>query len=232
MNMRIFFAAATLAGTLAAACGAGPAGNGFEPAPDLARLVCGEDAARVLTERVQARPDGLHLEITNETAGEVHVTLERNPSEAVGAAGAPGTSTHVLTIGPGTWTVTCYADGGSLQPGAFELVDTGIWVSTRLSDCETPQAEHGDPPRPIRPKEGELAEVARRALESSVDLEPGYVLERAGYPEQAEAVFRARSGERVVATMSFYPDDSGGWLEGDAAECGDFEGSNPEPADG
>ncbi len=28
--------------------------------------------------------------------------------------------------------------------------------------------------------------------------------------------------------MSFYPNDSGGWTEGEATECGDLNG-NPEP---
>jgi hypothetical protein len=229
--MRLFLASAALSAALAAGCGAGPPGNGSEAAPDVARIACGEDGARVLTERVQARPDGVHVEIANETAGEVHVTLERSPSEATGAGGPSGSSEHILTIGPGTWTATCYGGGGSLQTAQLEVVDTGIWISTRL-DCETPTGTHGDPPPRHEAEAGELLELARRALESFFDLEPGATLERAGYPEQREAVFRARSGDRVVATMSFYPNDAGGWTEGQALACDDDEGSGPEPDDG
>ncbi len=219
---------ATLTASLMAACGQAGDGGG-RAAPDGARLVCGDDGARVLTPRAEARRDGLHLEVTNETAREMHVTLERSPSDADGAPAPPGTATHVLTIGPGEWTATCYGEGASLRSGMLEVVDTGIWVSTRLADCETPEATHGDPPRRIGADEGELAEFARRALDDLVGLEPGYALERAGYPEQKEAIFRARSDGRTVATMSFYPDDSGAWFEGQATACGDLGQSEGEP---
>jgi hypothetical protein len=226
---RTALALAVLTATLPAACGQADDDRGPATAPDLAQLVCGEGGARVLTPRAEARRDGLHLEVTNETAREVHLTLERSPSDAVGTAAPPGPSMHVLTIGPGAWTATCYGNGGSLRTGVLEVVETGIWVSTELADCETPESTHGDPPRRIRASEEELAEVARRALDAFVDLEPGYALERAGYPDQVATVFRARSGGRTVATMSFYPDGSGWWVEGDATTCGDPGPFEQEP---
>jgi hypothetical protein len=51
---------------------------------------------------VQARPDGLHLSVTNETDRESHVTLEESPGGGSGAAAAPGTSEHVLAVGRAT----------------------------------------------------------------------------------------------------------------------------------
>ena len=229
--MKLVLAFVAVLTALAAGCGGATGDNGSRSAPDLARIACDEAGVGVLTARVQARLDGLHVELANGTGGEAHVTLERSPSNAVGVGGSPGTSAHVLTIGPGTWTATCYGEGGSLRTAALEVVDTGIWVSTELTGCETPQATHGDPPQRIRAEEGELAELARLALDELVDLEPGFVLERAGYPEQAEAVFRARSDDRTVVTMSFYPDGPGSWVVGEATECGDVE-PNPEPGDG
>ena len=52
------------------------------------------------------------------------------------------------------------------------------------------------------------------------------VIEPAGYPVQAEAIFRARKDGSTVATMSFRPDDAGGWLEGEARSCPDEGGSS------
>ncbi len=223
------FVLATLAAAFAAGCGQADEDRSPTGTPSVARLACGEQGARVATPAVQPQRDGLHLELTNETPGEAHLTLERNPSDAVGVAAPPGTANHVLTIGPGTWTATCYEHGGSLRTGVLEVVDTGIWISTRLADCETPESTHGDPPRRIRAGEGELAEIARGALDDFVDLEPGYTLERAGYPEEDGAIFRARSDGRTVATMSFYPDGSGGWLEGEATACADAGPFEQEP---
>ena len=219
-----------LAAALVSGCGAEPdEGLRSGPPAAVARIACGQDGARVLTPEVEARRDGLHLQLTNETVREVHVTVERDSSGAAGIAAPPGTSAEILTVGPGEWAVTCYGESAlPAEAPTFELVDTGVWVSTELTDCETPEATHGDPPRSIGPDEGELVDVARRALDAFVDLEPGYALERAGYPEQAEAVFRARSGDRTVATMSFYPDGSGGWVEGEARACPETGGS-PEP---
>ena len=228
MRMKHLALFLALGAALLVACGRGEEGGA--PAPELARIACSDEGARVLTPRAEPRPDGLHVELTNETAREVHVTLERGPSAGIGLPGPPGAFTHVLTIGPGEWTATCYGDSGSLRTAALEVVDTGIWVSTELTDCETSESTHGDPPRRIDPGEGELVDVARRALDDFLDLEPGYTLERAGYPEQAEAVFRARGHDRTIATMSFWPDGSGGWVEGEATTCPE-RGGSPEPGD-
>jgi hypothetical protein len=184
--------------------------------------MCGDEGTRVLTPVVEAQPDGLHLSVTNETAGEVHVTVERDASGGAGAEAPPGTSEHVLTVGPGDWVATCYVGAAEPNGKAFELVDTGIWVSTDLTDCEFAEAAHGDPPRRVATDRKDLADLVRPTLESFVALEPGSVIEPAGYPEQAEAVFRARRDGRTVATMSFYPDDAGGWVEGEARSCPDL----------
>lgn len=186
------------------------------------RVTCGDQGTRVLTPVVEAQPDGLHLSVTNETVSEVHVTVERAPSGGAGAEAPPGTSEHVLTVGPGDWVATCYVAAAGPNGKAFELVDTGIWVSTDLTDCEVAEAAHGDPPRRVAIDRNDLAGLVRPTLESFVDLEHGAVIEPAGYPEQAEAIFRARSDGRTIATMSFYRDDAGGWVEGEARSCPDL----------
>ena len=212
---------------LAAGCGAGdddvrPAGT----ASPVARVTCAEEATRVATPVVEAQRDGVHLELRNETDGRAHVTIERGPSGGAGAGGPPGLSSHVLTIGPGTWTATCYESVDTVRGATFEVADTGIWVSTELSECEIQEATHGDPPRRVATDRSELAALARRNLESFVGVGPDVVIEPAGYPVQAEAIFRARKDGRTVATMSFRPDDAGGWLEGEARSCPDEGGSS------
>lgn len=217
-----------------AGCGQqeGPRGTGAHA--DTVRIRCEEAGFEVLTPVVQAQLDGLHLAVVNKTARAAHVTIERGPSDGTGLEARPETSEHVSAVGPGNWVATCYLDGGAgavVGSAPFEVVDTGIWVSTELTDCETEESTHGDPPRRVATDRSELAALARPALEGLVGLDPAAVIEPAGYPEQAAAVFRARKDDRTVATMSFYPDDAGGWLEGEARSCQDdpVTGSSERP---
>lgn len=197
-------------------------------APDAARVACGaEGGTRVLTPVVEARDDGLHLEVTNEGDREAHVTLERGSSGGAGAAAPPGISELVLPVGPDTWTVTCY-EVGPVASATFELLDTGIWVSTEIDGCESTESIHGDPPRRVTGGASELPALAASSLEALVGLRPDVVIEPAGYPAQ-EGLFRARRDGRTVATMSFYPDGEGGWLEGEATACSSPPGDS-EPA--
>jgi hypothetical protein len=212
-----------LAGILAVGCGQQEEQRRSGAQADVVRVTCGQRGTEVLTPVVQAQLDGVHLAVTNETARAAHVTIERGPSDAAGFEAPPGASEHVLAVGPGDWVLTCYAGeaGAATEPAPVEVVDTGIWVPTELTDCETEEATHGDPPRRVTTDRGELVALARRSLESFVSIDADVVIEPAGYPEQAEAIFRARKDDRIVATMSFYPDDAGGWLEGDARSCPD-----------
>jgi hypothetical protein len=217
-------AVAALAATLAAGCGQADEDGNRRPgsAAEVVRVTCGDEGARVLTPLVEAQPDGLHVQVTNETAREVHFTLERDSRGGAGGAAPPGTSGHVFAVGPGEWAVTCYVEGGdSAGMPRFELVDTGIWVSTEIDDCEIPESSHGDPPMRVADDRNELPELARRGLEAFTGLEPGYDLEPAGYPQQEAAIFRARRDDRTIATISFYEDDAGGWFEGEATACAD-----------
>ena len=221
---RIALPTVVLAAAVAAGCGAGPdERRQAGPLAEVARIACDRDGARVLTPEVNPQRDGLHLQVTNETAREVHFTVERDSRGGAGGAAPPGISEHVFTIGPGEWTVTCYVESaGSAGPAAFELVDTGIWVSTEIDDCEIPESSHGDPPRKVTDDASELPELASRGMEDLVGLAPGYAVEPAGYPEQRDAIFRARRDGRTIGTMSFYPDGRGGWLEGAATACADL----------
>lgn len=222
MGMRTITAAlAGLALFVAVGCGETDENRrGPVAAPDEARVACGaEGGTRVLTPVAAARNDGLHLEVTNEGDGEAHLTLERDSSGGAGVAAPRGTSEHVLAVGPGPWKVTCY-EVGPVASATFELVDTGIWVSTELDDCEFPESLHGDPPRTLTVGEGGLTEHARQGLEFFTTLEPGDVIEPAGYPEQRDAIFRVRRDGQTVATISFFPAGGSRWTEGEVTSCG------------
>jgi hypothetical protein len=215
-------ALAALVGAFLAGCGQDDDGRRPGAQADVLRVACGEFGTRVLTPVVQAQPDGLYLSVTNETDREAHMTVERSPGGSSGAAAPPGASVHVLAVGPGELLVTCYAGAEEPSGKSVELVDTGIWVSTDLTDCEIAEATHGDPPRRVATDRSDLADLARATLRSFVGLEPGSVIEPADYPERVEAVYRARHDGRTIATMSFYPDGSGGWVEGEARSCPDL----------
>jgi hypothetical protein len=218
---------------LAAGCGAGdqdvrPAGT----ASPVVRVTCAEAGTRVATPVVEAQRDGVHLELRNETDGEAHVTIERGSSGGSGAGGPPGVSSHVLTIGPGIWTATCYESVDTVRGATFEVADTGLWVSTDVDDCESPSSTHGDPPARVADDESELPEQARSMLEASVGFEPGYEIEPAGYPDERGRIFRARVDGKTVATASFYPDDSGGWVTGSVTYCEELGPGSSEVGEG
>ena len=218
-GMRIRTLALTLVAVLTGACGSADDRGGSGEATNVLRAVCGSsEGARVLTPVVEAQADGLHVELTNESAGGVDFTVERESGGGQGGAAPPGESEHVLAIGPGEWVLSCYGTGAA-GPVPFELVDTGIWVSTEIEGCDTPESTHGDPPRRVTDEPAELPEHARRALADLAGLEPGYTLEPAGYPDERGAIFRARRDGRTIATMSFFPDGEGWWLEGSATVC-------------
>lgn len=221
-----------LAAAVAAGCGAEP-DEGRQPGPlaVVARIACDQNGARVLTPEVKPQRDGLHLEMTNETAGEVHVTIERD-REAAGEAAPPGRSEHVWPVGPGEWAATCYVAGGDGgEPPTFELSDPeGLWVSTELTDCELPESSHPDFGEGAAGERGEPVEIAARAL--AYDLAPGDVVERAGYPEQDPPVFRGRRGDRTIATISLSGDGSGGWLQGETTTYADPQPSGSSGVEG
>jgi hypothetical protein len=133
-----------------------------------------------------------------------------------------GTSSDVVALGPGQWTLSRDPAGaGSGNPATLDVVDGGIWVSTDLSDCALPEALHGDPPRTLTAEEGGIVELARQGLEGLTTLEPGDVIEPAGYPEQREAVFAARRDGKTMATISLSPAGEGRWIEGEVKACAD-----------
>jgi hypothetical protein len=90
-------------------------------------------------------------------------------------------------------------------------------VDTTL-DCErgieSSTSDYGADAKGLR---GSPAEVVRKALAGL--LEPGDVVERAGYPESAETWVRVVRGGEVAVTVTLTNDGAGGWLVETVNRC-------------
>ena len=231
MNRILVLLAVALLGLTA--CGAGEdAGSGgsrreHEPEPtalpDVARIVCDENGARLETPSVRPQPDGIHFEIVNETGSERSVAIQNAQGTGTGMGVPAGTSTQVVDVEPGAVTVSC--TDPATEPGAgeaLEVVDEdGIWVSTRLSCAEQfsqvvdyIQGASGETTDPL--------EAARKAVEG-FGLEPDDVFERAGYPDTDTARVRmVRDGE-PIAIVDLIDDGTGKWLVSMVTGCSSLE---------
>ena len=217
------------------ACGAGEdadSGSGgpaesTEPEPtvlpDVARVVCDENGARLETSSVRPQPDGIHFEIVNETGSERSVAIQNAQGTGTGMGVPAGTSTQVVDVEPGALTVSC--TDPATEPGAgeaLEVVDEdGIWVSTRLGCAEQfsqvvdyIQGASGETTDPI--------EAAKKAVEG-FGLEPDDVFERAGYPDtDTTRVRMVRDGE-PIAVVDLIDDGTGKWLVSMVTGCSSLE---------
>lgn len=217
------------------ACGAGEdadSGSGgpaesTEPEPtalpDVARVVCDENGARLETTSVRPQPDGIHFEIVNETGSERSVAIQNAQGTGTGMGVPAGASTQVVDVEPGALTVSC--TDPATEPGAgeaLEVVDEdGIWVSTRLGCAEQfsqvldyIQGASGETTDPL--------EAARKAVEG-FGLEPDDVFERAGYPDTDTARVRmVRDGE-PIAVVDLIDDGTGKWLVSMVTACSSLE---------
>jgi hypothetical protein len=229
--MKVLALALALLGTaLAAGCGQGasqpaptaPAAEAV-PLPDVAKIECEVNGAQIVTERVRPQRDGLHLEIRNHTGTELAFSVEDSATGGQGASAPPGSVEYVWPLAPGKLFVKCtddQADPSEVEGTPLEVVDEeGIWVSTSLGDsCTEASMSTADYGVGAKGEKGDPVDIARRLFEKK-GLEPGDVVEPAGYPEGDETIVRVvRSGD-VVATMSFLSDDAGGWLSENTNVC-------------
>jgi hypothetical protein len=228
MKLRLLLLALLVASP-AAGCGQGAA----EPAPttpaeagslpDVAQIECEVNGAKVLTTRVRPQPDGLHLNVENDTGTELAFTVEESETGGQGASAPTGSVDYVWPIPPGKVFVKCTsdeADPSEVQGAELEVVDEGgLWVSTSLAEsCARASMSTADYAVGAEGEKGDPVDIARKLFEKQ-GLEPGDVVEPAGYPEGDETIVRVtRSGE-VIATMSFLPDGTGRWLPENTMLC-------------
>jgi hypothetical protein len=218
------------------ACGAGddaePSGGGggesTEPEPtsalpDVARLVCDEDGARLETPSVRPQPDGVHFDVENKTDAERSLSVQNAQGTGAGLGVPPGASRQVFDVEPGDVTVSCSDPSVEPSPGeTLEVVDEdGVWVSTRL-ECEEQFSQVVDYIQGATGETSDPLQAARKAVES-FGLEESDTFERAGYRGAEIARVRmVRDGE-PIAIVDLLDDGNGKWLVSMVTGCSSLE---------
>jgi hypothetical protein len=213
----------TLLAAALSACGQGPSEGATEPqaAPlaDVGQIVCRDGKTEVLTPQVRTQPNGVHLEVRNETGSKLEFKVD-DPEGGGGGFDIPGST--VMDLHPGQVRVACF-DGYSEDPSEItgeplEIVDEdGVWVSPLL-DCQEWTSEIADFVAGAQGEKRKPAEIVRRYL-AKRDLVGD--VERAGYVQGEPPVFRLVSEGAVVATVELLADGEGGWLVSTVNSCSD-----------
>jgi hypothetical protein len=190
---------------------------------EVARVVCEPNGTRLETPSVRSRPDGVHFEIVNETGRDRSFSVLDGQGGGVGENAPIGTSTKVVALGPGTLMVTCSDPLADVEQGSsLEVVDEdGVWVSMKL-DCATTFSATIDY---VRQGQGDPDPLAadEKGLENY--MQPGDVVEPAGYSDAANPVFRLVLSDEVLGVVDLMDDGAGGWLPSTVSGCSSLEES-------
>lgn len=179
------------------------------------QVACDGTRTDVPTPLVRTQPDGIHIHFTNTSGREQTFGIEGAfGGETIPAVG--GTFVYA-TFGPGSYQLTC----GGTTASPFAVVDPGgLYTASELL-CDSQFSSTSDYGAGARGPRGSLLDVARTELRG---LQPGDVVEHAGYPQAAgdQLVRVVRQGQ-VVAVLGYADDGHGGWLIGGTRTC---SGSN------
>jgi hypothetical protein len=221
---------AILGAALAAGCGRGatepaPTAPRAEAAtlPAVAEIECEVNGAQVVTARVRPQPDGLHLEVRNDTGTELGFSAEDSKTGGQGASAPTGSANYVWPLPPGRLVVKCTngeADPSEVEGAALEVVDErGVWVSTSLAErCTEASTSTADYAVGAQGEKGDPVDIARELFKKQ-GLEAGDVVEPAGYPDGDDTIVRVTRSGDVIATMSLLSDGAGGWLPENTTLC-------------
>jgi hypothetical protein len=191
--------------------------------PDVARVACDEQGARVETPRVKPQPDGLHIEIANGTGAERAFSLSGDGS-GLGFGVPPGPTAQVVDLAPGRLLVTCTDPAVEPVVGGepLELVDEdGVWVSTQLG-CVEQFSQAVDYVQGAEGSTSDPLAAARKAVESMA-VEPDDVFERAGYADAELVEVRIVRDGRPIAVVDLVDDGGGRWLVTTISGCAPLE---------
>ena len=180
--------------------------------PSELQVACDGTHTDIPTPLARTQPDGIHIHFTNTSGRALDFSIED-----VGGDGFPVVGgTFVYTFGPGSYRLTC---GGTQT--AFAVVDPDQLYAPAELGCASVTTGTADYVAGARGPRGSLLDVARTEFRG---LEPGDVVEHAGYPQAAgnQLVRVVRHGE-VVAVLEYTDDGHGGWLISVTRTC---SGSN------
>jgi len=201
-----------------------PQGDGGD-VPMVARVVCAEGGTRVETPSVRAQSDGVHVVIDNQLGFDTGFST-RYEIGAEGSNAPQGESEHVLRAPPGALEIGCYTDPDAIESDlqTLSIVDpSGIYRSTKL-DCDSIVEGVGDSPEGATGERGDPVDLARTRFDQVTDLGDDDVVEIAGYPKDELRTVRLIRNGRVVATITYYEDGQGGWLEDTFSRCDELIG--------
>lgn len=192
-------------------------------APDIARVVCDADGTRILTPKVAAQRDGLHLVIDNRLEGDYGFSVETPEGGGGGDNASKGESRHVFdSIPPGEARIGCYESRKDMEPdyATVEILKSDSGYRSVNLECRGGAAVMGEGgllAPGAKGEKGEPVELARRALKDR--LREDDTLELADYPESvsSRSVRVVREG-RVITAVS-YRKEATGWFENSTTNC-------------
>lgn len=187
-------------------------------APAVLQVACDGVATGLSASRVRVQPDGVHIHLTATSGDTIDVTIDDAAGmSSLGESIAGREVTLVETFGPGDYSIGC---GGS--SASFAVVDPlGTYVPPNLP-CDDSTGSSGttggiDYAEGATGPLGSALDVARLELRG---LEPGDVVERAGYPRAAgDAIVHVVREGQAVALLRYAPDGHGGWLIVETHTC-------------
>ena len=195
--------------------------------PETAVIVCrAGEAPNVETPSVKPQSDGVHVQFMNDTGKELSTLIEHPEDGGMGTSAPDGTSSQVVDLGPGAFSVACYdgftEDGSEVPRSSVEVVDEdGIWVSTRLG-CVEQFSQVADYIQGATGETSDPIEAARKGIEG-YNLETDDVFERAGYPETDTVRVRAVRDGEPIAVVDLIDDGAGKWLVSQVTGCSSLE---------
>ena len=208
---------------LLCACGtaqeAGPGSGAGTPTGIPARLdiVCRADGStELLNTEVRASADGVHIQVDNR-AGEF-VSLNNT-----GRDFSEGVTEQVAASEPGDLKVACWP--GSMHRGpepelhAATVHDPdGYWVQGEL-ECPRDDliaATTNDFMGGSQGIDGDPERIARKQMDG---LEPDDEIFTVGYPEGEQREVAIERNDEIIALLSYYEPEEGGWLLGSYSAC-------------
>ena len=179
-------------------------------APRTLEVRCDGDTTEILTPVVQARADGVHVVVHNESDERLSITW------GGGGDGAdPGRSTAVLPIDPGDAEFRCMrssADAGidrGWQP--LRVLEPPGWVSSDLGCTDGGVTGHLD--------YGVDAEGVDDPEANASDRADGAEVVPAGYVASEQRTYVALDGGDPTMALTYFADGQGGWLLMQTSRC-------------
>ena len=193
---------------------------------DTALVICGGNGVSVLTKRVESRPDGVHLEISNLLEGRADLSVSHSGG-GMGWSVPKGESKRLANVPPGKVEIDCYPSWARgrlpmMEVETLEVVagDSG-YKSTKL-DCPREKSKKIKPytKEEMEEQKGDHVEIFRRS--NSDSLREGDIVEAAGNTQSKdERTVRVLRDGKVVAT-AHYLKFSTGWIEATEENCVEY----------